>query len=412
MHVSTGGDIAPCCEFDGNVGNVSSNALAEVWKSKEWMEIRRKFASGERVDGCWKCYDREDNEGSSVRLDANRRHADWLNRFSKADDLVSAAPEYPVTYDLRPSNLCNLSCRTCWHGASSSWFKDGLAMGVTAGPTAEIRSYKNGQEILNDIGPALDAVEEMYFAGGEPLMMEEHYSLLSELAAIGRSDISLKYNTNLTRTTFRGQSIFDLWAQFDNVEVDVSVDAAYEKGDLIRNGFNWQRFVDNVSKLRTNCPNVRINFGITVSALNVLYLAELFDALIAHCGARPGDFVTHSLQSPALYRTQVLPRELKAKARNRLENWVKDNVSKYPRARDGFADLKSDIENICNYMDGSDLRQHIPELASLVRRLDKLRNQDTETTLPDLSPVLNKSVIGSIADYVRLRASSIRFKRA
>jgi uncharacterized Fe-S cluster-containing radical SAM superfamily protein len=33
----------------------------------------------------------------------------------------------------------------------------------------------------NNLEPHLDYVEQIYFAGGEPLLMEEHYRILEEL---------------------------------------------------------------------------------------------------------------------------------------------------------------------------------------------------------------------------------------
>ena len=40
-------------------------------------------------------------------------------------------------------------------------------------------------------------VEEIYFAGGEPLVMQEHYTILEKLIEAGRTDVRLRYNTYL-----------------------------------------------------------------------------------------------------------------------------------------------------------------------------------------------------------------------
>jgi organic radical activating enzyme len=44
----------------------------------------------------------------------------------------------------------------------------------------------------------IDYVEQIYFAGGEPLLMEEHYRILDELVQRKRFDVRLIYNTNFT----------------------------------------------------------------------------------------------------------------------------------------------------------------------------------------------------------------------
>jgi hypothetical protein len=63
--------------------------------------------------------------------------------------------------------------------------------------------------------PHLDYVEQIYFAGGEPLLMEEHYQHLEELVKRKRFDVRLIYNTNFTHTDLKGRSVFEYWKQFD-----------------------------------------------------------------------------------------------------------------------------------------------------------------------------------------------------
>ena len=54
----------------------------------------------------------------------------------------------------------------------------------------------------------IDHVEQIYFAGGEPLMMEEHYNILDELERRGRFDVRLIYNTNFTHTKLKDRTVF------------------------------------------------------------------------------------------------------------------------------------------------------------------------------------------------------------
>ena len=111
-----------------------------------------------------------------------------------------------MTYwDIRFSNLCNLSCRSCGHIFSSSWYKDQVAL---AGPEwAKNNSVLNyagrfETDMMEQLMEHLDYVEQIYFAGGEPLMMDEHYVILDELERRGRFDVRLIYNTELlTRKT-------------------------------------------------------------------------------------------------------------------------------------------------------------------------------------------------------------------
>ena len=73
-------------------------------------------------------------------------------------------------------------------------------------------------DMWEQLEPHLDHVEQIYFAGGEPLMMEEHYNILEELVRRKRFDVRLIYNTNFTHTELRGKieqriQTHEIWAR-------------------------------------------------------------------------------------------------------------------------------------------------------------------------------------------------------
>lgn len=53
----------------------------------------------------------------------------------------------------------------------------------------------------------ISGVEEIYFTGGEPLLMVQHYTLLDVLLAHGKTDVLLRYNTNFSTFSYKGKSI-------------------------------------------------------------------------------------------------------------------------------------------------------------------------------------------------------------
>ena len=53
LHVSTNGSLAPCCVFQGSIGNLSDMTMEEAWNSAKLGEIRRQFLDGEKVT--WTC---------------------------------------------------------------------------------------------------------------------------------------------------------------------------------------------------------------------------------------------------------------------------------------------------------------------------------------------------------------------
>ncbi len=395
-YVSTDGKIAPCCEFDGEVGNLNDTTLNEAWNGKKLADVRADFIAGKPLKACWKCHDREQREGNSLRLEAQTWHPEWYDRLNQdADRLASAAPEYPAMLDLRFSNLCNFSCRSCWHGSSSNRFKDGRAIGVTAGSKAEIRSFKKIDDVVRQIGDGIDKLDQLYFAGGEPLMMEEHYSLLQLLVERGRTGVFLRYNTNLSRTEFAGTSIFDLWSKFDKVRIYESVDAVGTEGALVRNGFKWDEFVENTGQLRRTCPNAEVRFGVTVTALNMLSLPELLEALVDECSAVLGDIHLHSLQEPDFYRSQVLPARLKRQATTQIEDYIRTVVLRHEPDTVRASEFSRCLLGVVHYMNAADLTNKLPQFRDMMGRLDALRSQDSKVTLPKLQSVLDGGDTGN-----------------
>jgi len=384
LHVATTGAISPCCEFGGEIANLSASTLSDAWRSDELAAIRKAFIDGVPLKACDKCVDRERSEGNSLRLNSNRQFADWGEAIAAADAPLEAAPEHPAAFDLRFSNLCNFKCRSCWHGASSKWYADGRAIGVTLSDRAEISSFESVDDFIGQVGPGLPQVEHIYFAGGEPLMMPEHYALLERLIALGRTDVRISYNTNMSRTSFRGQSVFDLWKHFPNIDVTASVDAAGTLGEMVRSGFRWETFVANVRSLRENVPHAGLTFGITVSVLNIFGLPALLDALGRECDASCDEFFLHSLQDPPQYRTQILPASLKRS--------VSENFAEYMDRMDvndpGRDRLRDQLSGILRYMNAEDLSHLLPRFARVSGKLDALRREETSAYLPELAPYL------------------------
>ena len=374
LHVATSGAISPCCEFTGEVANLKSSTLEDAWRGPQLAEVRRAFREGVRLEACRKCIEREASEGNSLRLQSNQR-------FAGTRQEMTTAPDFPTALDLRFSNLCNFRCRSCWHGASSRWFADAKALNRAIGDKAEISSFETVDEFMRQVEPGLMELKHIYFAGGEPLMQPEHYALLERLIALGRTDLSLAYNTNMSVMSHKDRSILDLWSQFPKVEVEASVDAAGERGAIIRKGFDWTVFAANINAVREHCPHVPIRFGITVSVMNIRGLPDLLDALMRDCGATPADVYLHSLQDPSYYRSQVLPPPLKAQAERTLRSYL----ARLP-AEAASAGLAAQIEGVIRYMNAANLSNQFPRMLQVTAQLDRLRGEPGVSTLfPDVS---------------------------
>ena len=376
LSVATGGAAAPCCEIKGRFGDARSQALTDIWRAPSFERLRDSLLLDKKTPRCWKCYDVEVAGGLSMRQSYNRDYG------SRAAEIVTGNRQ-PIRLDIRFSNLCNFTCRMCWHKASSRWHSDGLKIGQRLGPTALIRSFKTFEDAIAEVAPLLETVETIYWAGGEPLLQEEHYEVLKRLLDLGRGDVALSYNTNLSEFELGDVGVFPIWADFPNLDLEISIDGIGARAELIRNGLVWTRFLENLERLRAEAPHARIRFGVTVSVLNVAALAEIHECLMALSGCAADDFRLHVLQQWEGYCVNVLPRAMKEKISEELGRYAQ----RLP-ATGGLHMARAQFLHVVGFMNKEDRSDMLPAFRKTTLDLDRIRGQDTAVACPELATLL------------------------
>ena len=300
IHLHSGDDgwVKACCVAQIPYGNINNQSFNEIWNGKEINTLRAKFAKGEKDNRCAQCINLEASGGKSIRQEAHEKFKDI--------DVLNTNTSKPVYFDIRFSNACNLKCRTCWHGASSSWFLDSKKLGTNKGETALIKNIHDFDRFIIEVGPSLLQAREIYLAGGEPLVMEEHYKLLNWLIDNNSTHILLRYNTNFTQLHYKNQSVIDLWKKFGSIHILASIDATHELGSYIRSGFNWEKFILNYSKVQ-NLNNVDFQISPTVSVLNINHLPTLINDCINQGMITEKDIYINILERPIHFNIQSLP---------------------------------------------------------------------------------------------------------
>ena len=83
--------------------------------------------------------------------------------------------DYKTFLDFRFGNKCNFKCRMCGHDLSTAWYSETKK----EYPGDKFPKPKTiYTDIYDQLIPYFDSVEEIYFAGGEPLLYPEHYKIL------------------------------------------------------------------------------------------------------------------------------------------------------------------------------------------------------------------------------------------
>ena len=386
LHAYPTGEAYPCCHAEmgvGQVGNCRENTLEEIWNSSAQKQLRTDMLAETKNPACQRCYEQEESGFFSGRRSANKHHGHHVGRVitTEPDGHVN---HFGMTYwDIRFSNLCNLSCRSCGHIFSSSWYQDQAQL---AGPTWALNNSalniagRDKNDMWQQLMPHLDYVEQIYFAGGEPLMMEEHYNILDELERRGRFDVRLIYNTNFTQTKLKDREVFDYWRKFKSVAVGASLDGMESYAEYIRKGTKWSQVERNRRVMLEQCPDVDFYISPTLSILNAWHLPDFHRSWVEKGLLKAQDLNVNILQDPAHYRVDIAPAEYKAelesKWRKHLE-WLQpqDHLG---RATQGF-------ESAITFMMATDNTHLLDTFWRKTHELDSIRKENILDVIPELA---------------------------
>jgi hypothetical protein len=370
----------------GQVGNCRDNTLEEIWNSPAQKQLRVDMLSETKNAACQRCYEQEESGFFSGRRSANKHHGHHVGRVATTDNNGQVEQFEMAYWDIRFSNLCNLSCRSCGHIFSSSWYQDQVQL---AGPQWQLNNQalniagRNKDDMWAQLMPHLDYVEQIYFAGGEPLMMEEHYNILDELERRGRFDVRLIYNTNFTHTRLKDREVFDYWRKFESVAVGASLDAMGPRAEYIRKGTNWARVERNRRAMLEQCPNVDFYISPTLSILNALHLPDFHRSWVEQGLIRAQDLNVNILQDPAYLRIDIATPEYKQTLNDRYQahlEWLRP-LDQLNRATVGF-------ESAINFLQCTDNQTLLPKFWSKTRELDSLRNENILQIIPELTDLI------------------------
>ena len=384
LHVYPSGQAYPCCgaEMRYSIGNAHTNTLEEIWNSPDQRRLRLNMLNEQSNSACVRCYEQEQAGFFSMRKSANKHHGHHIARVHKTKD-DGHFDEFQMTYwDIRFSNLCNLSCRSCGHIFSSSWYQDQVKLaGSVWRDKNKILNYAGRTEtdMWEQLIPHLDYVEQIYFAGGEPLMMEEHYNILDELERRGRFDVRLVYNTNFTQVKLKDRYVFDYWKKFDSVAIGASLDAMGPRAEYIRRGTTWATVEENRRRMLDTCPDVDFYISPTLSIMNALHLPDFHYSWVEKGLLKPQDLNVNILQDPSYLRIDIAPQEYKEIIKTRFREHVE-----WLRMHDDLQRATVGFESAINFMMATDNTKLINKFWEKTNQLDKIRKENILDVIPEL----------------------------
>lgn len=355
-HILPDGQTYPCCFWDFSqahvdFGNINqSKTISSLMNGDMFKQVRLDFLNGNKVGGCNKCYKHEEinqNYGS-MRSWFNKTYADDsvidsvlnTNQDGGVDDLQ-------IRYlDIRFGNICNLKCRMCGQGLSSTWYEEEKAATEKYNKTYTKEKFIH-TDCLDEVMKYLPYIDEIYFAGGEPFLYPEHLPILYKLIELGKTDIRIKYNSNLTTLKYKGTYIPDVLDKFSKVSIGASIDSKDTYGEFIRTGLKWNVFEKNFNTILNNHPKINLFPSPTIGILNIESFIDFNKYCVNSKWIRGVPFIPNFIAWPEIMNPSILPDWYKEK----VKNMYTDHIEWLNNHKNPVAKTQVDgMYNIINFM--------------------------------------------------------------
>lgn len=409
----------------GRPNNLNVSDFESSWNSTYMKNVRKQMLNGEKPASCLKCYKEEEAGHNSKRM---WETAYWEKRVD-LDKLIldtqedGSVPPKLTYIDLRFGTKCQLACVMCSPHDSSGWVKDWQAVypklqnqsikdvwqwenkGSING--SSYNWHKNNPVFWQQFYEQIPHMQQVYFAGGESLIIEEHYEILEECIRQGHAkNLELRYNSNGVEWR---EDLFDLWREFKLVRFHYSVDSIGEMNEYIRYPSKWDRTEEVFHILDDQTSdNVEVTVACAVNALNIYYIPDFLKWKLNKNFRKvnmwpfgAGGINYHFVYWPPYLNVKSLPAWFKDECERKYEefipwweanwergvpSWHKGKVTydKWRTASYGVDRLRGMIK----FMKSEDWAPtRLPEMKEYLEALDEHRGNSFYETFPEMAGI-------------------------
>ena len=421
-----GGQVGILKTEDGKPNNLNVSDFVSSWNSTYMKNVRKQMLNGEIPPSCTKCFKEEAAGHNSKRMWETRY---WSERVD-VDKLIvdtnedGSVPPKLTYIDLRFGTKCQLACVMCSPHDSSGWITDWQAIypkieNASLKETMQWKDkgsyngssynwHKNNPIFWEQFYEQIPNMQQIYFAGGESLIIEEHYDILEQCIKQGYAkDLELRYNSNGVEWR---DDLFDLWKEFKLVRFHYSVDSIKEMNDYIRYPSQWNRTEEVFHLLDTETSNnVEVTIACAVQALNIFYIPDFIKWKLQQkfnkvnmwpFGA--GGVNYHFVYHPPHLNVKILPKWFKEKCRKKYEEfypWWEDNwklgIPSWHKDKISYTDWRnasygiSRLEGMLQFMESEDWSIRLPEMQEFIKQCDVQRKLNFNDIFPDMKEIFS-----------------------
>jgi hypothetical protein len=361
--------LKPCCTWRADDAWIQEHNIKKAdligWHNhKDLVNARESLAQGIWPKNCQDCQTVESqNRQDSIRLGGISAYGHYQ--------------EGDITLEIRPGNVCNFACQTCWPFASTRvetyYKKANLPNAYADIPQNNFINY----EFLNLIADRLRSINVL---GGEPFYDPKCLEFLHWA----------KNNTSAELLAFTNGSVVDLDLISSinrKFTLVFSLDAISVPAEYIRFGTKWETVWNNYQKVKM-VPHVITRVNITTSPYNYLYFPDLLDLLIDDWP----EVVSFGCTMEKFFNEKVVPMSLRPKIIDRLEDTIeklkKANIEAGQKSNAVNA-VQSIVENLKSTPYDRELHQ---QFIDFVRKMDDVKNINFVDYCTEISELLTVEI--------------------
>ena len=379
---------------------------------------RKEMLEGIQTRECDYCWRIENSNKENVSDRIYKSGGGWARaHLPNVIDAGLGKQINPTYLEVAFESTCNFACMYCTPDVSTQWMAEVEKSGpyklhtITMHDANWIKSQGKYPIHRDEYNPYIEAfwkwwpelyssLEVFRITGGEPLLSKHTWKIFDHIKENPNLNLEFAINTNLgvpdkliDRLIEEAKAIEGKVKEF---KIFTSAEAAGSHANYIRYGMDYDKFMENLDKIMTALPEVRIVFMTTVNALSAFYFHDFLEDIIVlrarHFKSAAKSTLGLSvnyLRWPMFQDIRILPKEVKEEAKKKIMAMVNAHRNKVPGFGEALFYLEEidQIERLLKYMD-----QDLPNYTEMIQdfklffnEYDQRRGLNFQRTFPEIA---------------------------
>ena len=408
-------------QIDANELIENPSAIHNTPHKKLMRKMMQEGTRPQECEYCWKIEDIGRNNISDRVYKTAVFEEEHILKTAKADWQENTMLR---TLEISFDRTCNFGCSYCNPSFSTTWVKDIHKYGPYRNIDGDARSHfvnaaDHAKPLPDEVNPYIQAfwrwweqedgladnLEEIRITGGEPLMapgvwkLFEWFKANQERVKNRKDGKVMRYaiNSNLVPKDDIMDRLIELSHFVPHLEVYTSAESLGAHSEYIRDGFIWDKWIHNLTRLHTEGNIKKTHIMMTINSLCLASITEFMDEILAFKRKHDTHYPTMSLnilRFPSFQSCSLLPMDVRQKYSEKLQVWLDEQIAKDERTTGGSPILmhieREQTQRLIDYLDViktphknvKDPEQNKRDFKQFYHQYDIRRGKDFRNTFP------------------------------